>query len=50
MGLADKQLATVKSSVITKFYMDIHADLVYSHTGYGVASYFQLAFIEIRIK
>ena len=34
---------------ITKFFTDIHADLVYSHTEYDV-SYFWSAFIEVRIK
>ena len=28
---------------ITKFYMDIHTDQLYSHTGYDVTSYFRLA-------
>ena len=28
--------------------MDIHADLVDSHTGYAITSYFRLAFIEVR--
>ena len=26
---------------ITKFYTDIHADILYSHTGYDFTSYFQ---------
>ena len=40
-------LATVYPG-ITQFCTDIHAYLVYSHTGYDVASYFQSAFIEVR--
>ena len=30
---------------ITKFYMDIHANPLYSHTGYDVTSYFRSAFL-----
>ena len=28
--------------------MDIQDDLVFSHTGYDVTSYFRLAFMEVR--
>ena len=31
--------------IITKFYADIHADLFYSRTGYGVTNYF---YLEVR--
>ena len=33
---------------ISKFYMDIHTDLVFSHAKYDVTSYFQSVFIEVR--
>ena len=33
---------------ITKFYTDIHTDLLYSHTGHDVTSYFWSAFIEVQ--
>ena len=33
---------------IIKFYTDLHADLVYSRTGYDVTSYFRSAFIEVE--
>ena len=32
---------------ITYFYMDIHADIVYSHTEYDLTSYLRSAFIEV---
>ena len=35
---------------ITKFYTDVHADLVYCCTGYNVVSYFRSAFLKIRRK
>ena len=31
---------------ITKFYRDIHTDIVYSHTGHGIITYFRSAVIE----
>ena len=33
---------------ITKFIMDIQAEIVYSQTGYCVISYFRLTFTEVR--
>ena len=30
--------------------MYIHADLVYSHAGYDITSYFRSAFIEVQKK
>ena len=33
---------------ITKFYKNIHADLVYSNTGYDVTSNSRSALIEVR--
>ena len=42
-------LATAKPG-ITKFRMDIHADQVYSHTGYEVTGYFWSAFIKVKRK
>ena len=41
--------ATVKPRLI-KCCKDINSDLVDSHTGYDVTSYFRSAFIEIREK
>ena len=35
---------------MTKFGRDIHADLIYGQTRYDVASYFRLAFNEVRGK
>ena len=43
------KLVTV-SPRITQFYTGIHANLVYSPTGYDVTSYFQSAFIEVWKK
>ena len=31
-------------------YTDLHAELVYGHTGYDVTSYFRSVFIEVRKK
>ena len=33
---------------ITKFHRYIHTDMLYSHTGYDVTSYFRSPFIEVR--
>ena len=33
---------------ITKFFTDIHTDLVYGKTGYNVTSYFRSVFIKVR--
>ena len=43
MGMAGKESncsATVQSR-FTKLYVDVHADLVYCHTGYDVTCYFR---------
>ena len=46
--VSDSNISRTISPRITKFYTDIHTNLLNSHNGYGVSSYFQSAFIEVR--
>ena len=46
-GKESNDSATVLHRII-KFYTDIHADLVYSSTGYDVIIFFRSAFIKVR--
>ena len=48
MKYCTKVMRKTGQAKFTKCCTDTHADLVYSHTGYYIISYFRSAFIEVR--
>ena len=44
----ESNISTTVYTTLIKCCTDIHADLVYSRTGYDVTRYFRSAFVEVR--